>query len=72
MIHNQNEKDPDAIAEEILEVVHVPVTKNSWLNPSDGIGKLETGFVLDSITYGYKFKPNSKELQEFNINKNSL
>ena len=54
MIHNQNEKDPDAIAEEIPEVVHVPVTKNSWLNPSDGIGKLETGFVLDDAVYSAK------------------
>jgi hypothetical protein len=54
MIHNQNEKDPDAIAEEIPEVVHVAETKNSWLNPSDGLGKLETGFVLDDAVYSDK------------------
>ncbi|MFM2265108.1 MAG: hypothetical protein RLZ77_526 [Bacteroidota bacterium] len=54
MILNQNEKNPDAIAEEIPEVVHVPVIKNSWLNPNDGIGKLETGFVLDDVVYSAK------------------
>lgn len=54
MIHIQNEEDLHVIAEEIPEVVHIPVTKNSWLNPSDGLGKLEHGFVLDDAVYSTK------------------
>jgi hypothetical protein len=54
MIHIQNEEDLHVIAEEIPEFVRVPVAKNSWLNPSDGLGKLETGFVLDDAVYSDK------------------
>lgn len=69
MIHSQNETDPILKEELPPEEVIAPVTKNSWLNPTHDLGKLESGFVLDSITYGCVSKPNPKELQVFKIKK---
>jgi hypothetical protein len=68
MIHSQNETDP-IINEEVTSEDIVPVTKNSWLNPTNDLGKLESGFVMDSITYGSVSKPNLKELQVVKIKK---
>jgi hypothetical protein len=53
-----------------LEVL--PISKNSWLYPSDSFGNLEKGVVLDSRTYHYEIILKSRELYIFNLNKNSL
>ncbi|MEN9323042.1 MAG: hypothetical protein RIT03_1902 [Bacteroidota bacterium] len=54
MIHSQNETDPIINEEVTPEEDIVPVTKNSWLNPTNDLGKLESGFVLDDAVYSTK------------------
>jgi hypothetical protein len=50
-----------------LEVL--PISKNSWLYPSDSFGNLEKGVVMDSRTYHYEIILKSRKLHVFNVNK---
>lgn len=44
----------------VLEVL--PITKNSWLYPTDSFGNLEKGVVMDSRTYYSEIISKSGEL----------
>lgn len=44
------------------ELEILPITKNSWLYPTDSFGNLEKGVVMDSRTYYYEIKTETGEL----------
>lgn len=57
-ITSNEQEHPNIEADIPNEIQATPVPKNSWLYPTDTVGKLEKGVVIESRTYCYETEMN--------------
>ena len=57
-ITNNELEQPNIDTEIPNEIQATPFPKNSWLYPTDTVGKLEKGVVIESKTYCYENEVN--------------